>query len=63
MSEKTEDKAKGRSDGKITVAGVIDPKIFDSCIDRAFSESRARTNSAVVTAALEYYAAGSPKAR
>lgn len=61
MSEKT-DKAKRRQDGKITVAGVIDPMIFDACIDRAFAESRARTNSAVVTAALEAYAAGSPKA-
>ena len=44
------------ADPRVTVAGKIDPDVWDKCIERAFRESRARSNSAVVEAALKFYA-------
>lgn len=55
MSDKVE---KPPVDDRITVAGKVPAELWDKCIERGFRESRARTNSAVVIAALEAYAAG-----
>ena len=55
MSDKVE---KAPVDDRIVVAGRVHADLWDKCIERGFRETRARTNSAVVIAALEAYAAG-----
>lgn len=57
MTEKQESR-KSANDGKVLVAGHVDPEIWDKCLDKAFHTSRTITKSAVISEALAAYAAG-----
>ena len=57
MTEKQESSKKSTNEGKILVAGHVDPEIWDKCLVKAFNVSRAITKSAIISEALAAYAA------
>ena len=59
MTEKqdTAESKKSANEGKVLVAGHVDPEVWDKCLVKAFNASRAITKSAIISEALAAYAA------
>lgn len=58
MNEKMKTDTAIAEETKLTIAGKVDRGVWDKCQIRAFNESRIKTNSGIVEAALIAYGEG-----